>query len=227
MYGRRKAGQAWVSYLTDLLCTFGLERSASAPHLFKLHEGSILLEAHIDDLHAAGEQDQLQQLATCLQQHVQVKSFNIFEHGQNGEYEHLRRRRRLTAEGCYLRPSPAYIERCAAACNLNAAGKAPTTPLEAGDRNDHDEEHEKLDEQGRKRYMAVVGSLLYIAHDRHDAAHAVRLCAKDLQAPTTRIEARVTRVVRYLLATKDDEVLLPAGSGIGCGLNSLVGYSAQ
>jgi len=43
LYGRRKAGQAWVNYLTDLLCKFGLERSASAPRLLKLHEGSIFV----------------------------------------------------------------------------------------------------------------------------------------------------------------------------------------
>lgn len=48
-------------------------------------KGDMLLEAHVDDLYAAGSADQLRMLAEWLKEHVEVKK-DIFASGQVGVY---------------------------------------------------------------------------------------------------------------------------------------------
>ena len=55
LYGRRRAGQALVSWLADrLVKDLGLTRSELAPQLFFDSSGAVYVEAHMDDLHIAG-----------------------------------------------------------------------------------------------------------------------------------------------------------------------------
>eukprot|EP00975_Prorocentrum_lima_P030496 6395719-Prorocentrum_lima.AAC.1 len=67
----------------------------------------------MDDLHVTGDTADLQLLGAALGKKLAVKSWKIFGFGGEHVYSHLRRVRRLTAEGCWIKPNPGHIERCA------------------------------------------------------------------------------------------------------------------
>jgi hypothetical protein len=98
LYGRRKAAQAWHEFLAKQLQEeWGAQRCAAAPQLFM--KGSVLLEVHVDDVHAAGDHGELEDLAKFLASVVKVKVFTIIPFGSPGGYQHLRRERVLTDMG--------------------------------------------------------------------------------------------------------------------------------
>ena len=100
LYGRRKGTSAFVEFLASLLGQLGFERCAAAPQLFR--KRSTVMEAHVDDLHAAGEVEDLRQLAEKLEAHVAIKGDSIYRPGSTGEYEHLRRTRMRTRQDIFI-----------------------------------------------------------------------------------------------------------------------------
>ena len=70
-----------------------------------------------------------------------------------------------------------------------------------------------MDGEQHSIFRRVVGALLYLSHDRGDAAYAVRLLAKDLCAPSLDSWRRMKRVVRYLYHTRDLATFYPYGDG--------------
>ena len=105
----------------------------------------------------------------------------------------------MTKEGSYIKPNPKYVEAAAELLGLTDS-KPAATPLATGDRADSELESPKLDSEQHSIYRRVVGALLYLTHDRGDAAYAVRLLAKDLRTPTADSWRRMKSVARYLLS---------------------------
>ena len=149
----------------------------------------MLLEVHMDDIHTCGPTLALTKIGEMIKARLSVKHANIFEYGSKARYQHLRRERIMDEAGCYIKPNPKYVE--AAAELLGLVDSEPvSTPLAAGDRADSELESPKLDGEQHGMYRRVVGALLYLTHDRGDAAYAVRLLAKDARRTWTVGDAR-------------------------------------
>jgi hypothetical protein len=215
LYGRRKAPKEWLLFFGDLLKSIGLVQSSSAPHLFKSVDCQLVLEVHMDDIHACGPTLALTKLGEQIKEKLSVKHLHIFEYGSKARYQHLRRERIMDETGCYIKPNPKYVEAAAAVLGLTES-RPVSTPLAAGDRGDlefDEAESPKLDGGQHSIYRSVVGALLYLSHDRGDASYAVRLLAKDLCSPNMDSWRRMKRVVRYLYHTRDLATFYPYGDG--------------
>ena len=119
----------------------------------------------------------LKKLSDVIKARLSVKHANIFEYGSKARYQHLRRERIMDEAGCYIKPNPKYVEAAAELLGL-VDSKLVSTPLAAGDRADSELESPKLVGEQHGIYRRVVGALLYLTHDRGDAAYAARLLEK-------------------------------------------------
>jgi hypothetical protein len=214
LYGRRKAARAWVEYFANILVELGMTRCAAAPQLFK--KGSCVAEAHMDDLHFAGDLVELRSIIADIEKKVSIKPAVVIPFGEEGMYGYLRRERRVTTSGCWILPSVDIMRRCAVALGVEEATKVPSTPLASGDRGDSREEDDAqvLTEKEHGLYKAVVGALLHVRLDRQDVAFAVRLAAKRLRSPTILSMIRVKRIVKYVWLTRGLGIFIPNGGGI-------------
>ena len=195
--------------------SIGLVQSSSAPHLFKSVDCQVLLEVHMDDIHACGPTLALRRLGEQIQEKLSVKHVHVFEYGTTAKYQHLRRERIMDETGCYIKPNPKYVEAAAKVLGLEDS-KPVGTPLAAGDRGDlefDEAESPKLNGEQHSICRSVVGALLYLSHDRGDASYAVRLLEKDLCTPNMDSWRRMKRVVRYLYHTRDLATYYPYGDG--------------
>ncbi len=97
LYGRRKAAQYWTELLASIMTEFSLERSLSAPHLFRTPgapKDMIFMSSHMDDIHGEGPRKRLEALLAFLQTKLQIKfSHVIGDTEQHEKYEFLRRER--------------------------------------------------------------------------------------------------------------------------------------
>merc|ERR1712086_552500 len=214
LYGRRKAAKAWVAFLAAVMEHIGFIRCAAAPQLFKM--GSLLAEAHMDDVHFAGQHLEIRSFVKEMESRIAIKPPSVVVFGDEGSYSYLRRERRVCKDGCWILPSPAIIQRCAAALGVDSATSMVGGPLTAGDRGDGDEEEngEKLSEKEHALYKTVVGALLHIRLDRQDVAFAVRLAAKRIRGPTVQSMIRVKRIVKFLWVTRDVGIFIENGGGV-------------
>ena len=191
-----------------------MTRCPAAPQLFK--KGSVLAEAHMDDVHFAGDLAEVLALIKSIEESVKIKPPTVITHGSSGQYSYLRRDRYVTKDGCWIVPSQDIMRRCAVALGVDDAVKSPGTPLMSGDRGDSIEEDEAvpLTERESALYKTVVGALLHLRLDRQDIAFAVRLAAKRLRTATVLSMLRVKRIVKYVWTTRSLGIFIPSGGGI-------------
>ena len=81
LYGGRKAPKAWLDFFGALLVEkAGLVQSRSAPQFFRDTQGDMLLELHMDDLHAEGPDNILDDLAEVVKETFQSSTRCSSEH---------------------------------------------------------------------------------------------------------------------------------------------------
>ena len=109
----------------------------------------MLLEAHVDDLHLAGPKAELEKLVQgMLASGLHLKEAEYYSPVEPAEYTHLRRIRRISLEGRYIKPNPGHIVK--AAQLLGVANEKPDmvdrmSPRAANDRGEEPEDLAPLD----------------------------------------------------------------------------------
>ena len=97
----------------------GLSRSQNLPHLFRTPYGQVVVELHMDDLHASGLLDKmLQDIKKSVEPRVAIKHATTSPAGDNATFEHLRQKRIITAQGYYVRANSKDVERSATLLGL-------------------------------------------------------------------------------------------------------------
>ena len=117
LYGLRSAPQAWQEHLAAVLTSCGFQRLVSCPTLFRHSSRPLVLDIHVDDIHAAGEQRYLLWLFEELRGHLMVKVGAM--NGPGDEYEFLRGVRKRESSGMWIIPNPVYAEVTAKELGLN------------------------------------------------------------------------------------------------------------
>ena len=96
---------------------FGMERSTSAPHLYKSKgktSQQVVLSVHMDDVHGSGPRDKLEALVAFLRTKLHVKFADVLGDSEvKDEYVHLRRSRVATKGRCWVRPKQEHFRRMA------------------------------------------------------------------------------------------------------------------
>ena len=149
---------------------FALERSLSAPHLFKSqHEPfeQIMMSSHMDDIHGSGPRAKLQELVDFLNTKLQIKFARILGDTPEPEtYEFLWRERMVCGGKCWVRPRQMHFRRMAELMAVERC-KCPDTPVATGDRGDVEVSGDTaLDAEKHSTYRTVVGVLLHIGRPR-------------------------------------------------------------
>ena len=86
-------------------------------------------------MHASRLSDALEKLEVDSTERASVKHAMISRARESGIFEHLRRERVLTPEGCFVKSGSKYVERAASLLGSEKS-KFVSTPLAASDRND-------------------------------------------------------------------------------------------
>ena len=206
--GRRKGSKSWMEFLAKTLVECGLEQCPAAPQFYKgVRDGrrSIVLEAHMDDMHGGGVDCELEPFFAQLESMIMLK---IEMHYASGAvYDHLKRHRRRTPEGTYISPNARYVQGVAQALGLDGC-KSVATPSVIG-RQAEENDAEKLEGSDVKLFRSSVGSLAYAAIDREDVQLEINRLAKQMSSPTVGGMVMLRRVVRYMVGTADFEVKMP------------------
>ena len=153
------------------LCEMGGTRGKRDPTKFVFLERCLYLETHVDDAHCTGPDASMQWLyETFLQRGVKLKP------GQT--YEYLQRRCTRVPEGMLIEPLPRYVEETLQDLDLDSTSKGVSTPGSAKDLLAKDTGEKMLDATRAKTYASCVMRLVYLAQDRVDILHTVRLLSK-------------------------------------------------
>jgi hypothetical protein len=212
LYGRRKAAQYWTELLASIMTEFSLERSLSAPHLFRTPDAPkdmIFMSSHMDDIHGEGPRKRLEALVAFLQTKLQIKfSHVIGDSEQHEKYEFLRRERVVCNGKCWVRPRQTHFKRMAELMGVERC-KCPDTPVAAGDRGDLEiPDDPALDAEQHSTYRTVVGILLHIVVDRGDLGYGIRLVSRKIGQPTDGDWTRLKRLVKFAFGTREDWQLI-------------------
>lgn len=204
LYGRRKAGRAWVEHLAGLRRRFGSKSSNIAKQFFRRIDGMLVAEVHMDHWHGACGERELMLLAEALRSVSKSKHARVFSFGEGVAYTHSRRHRRLTPEGCYMNVNVAFVEVCSKVLGCSELGLS-----ESSDRNDEgvaeSEEtwHQELEREKANVYRQCLGALLSVTQARGDLACAVRLPAQGVAKPLESSWKRRKRLVGCPYGTRE------------------------
>ena len=208
-YGERCAAQSFQDFLASHLCEMGGTRGKRDPTKFVFLERCLYLETHVDDAHCTGPDASMQWLYdTLLQRGVKLKPTTIFGQGQT--YEYLQRRYTRVPEGMLIEPSPRYVEETLQDLAIDPTSKGVSTPGSAKDLLAKDAGEKMLDATRANTYASCVMRLVYLAQDRVDILHTVRLLSKVVSKPTEEAWARLKRLGRYLVGHPRSQTLLRA-----------------
>ena len=139
---------------------------------------------------------------------VKLKPVTILGQGQT--YEYLQRRYTRVPEGMLIEPSLRYVEETLQDLDLDPTSKGVSTPGSAKDLLAKDVGEKMLDVTRAKTYASCVMRLVYLAQDRVDILHTVRLLSKAVSKPTEEVWARLKRLGRYLVGHPRSQTLLRA-----------------
>ena len=208
-YGERCAAQAFQEFLAGHLCEMGGTRGKRDPTKFVFLERCLYLETHVDDAHCTGPDASMQWLYdTLLQRRVKLKPTTILGQGQT--YEYLQRGYTRVPEGMLIEPSLRYVEETLQDLALDPTSKGVSTPGSAKDLLAKDAGEKMLDATRAKTYASCVMRLVYLAQDRVDILHTVRLLSKAVSKPTEEAWARSKRLGRCLVGHPRSQTLLRA-----------------
>ena len=84
---------------------------------------------HLDDYHACGPREQLEELQAEISKHVRVKEWFIHAPGEHEEYEHLHRKRVMKHDGTWIKANSKHIEQVQELLGLQECKPAPTPAI--------------------------------------------------------------------------------------------------
>ena len=210
IYGRRRAGQAWVNHFAAILESLGLRRCAIAPQFFSDSSRGIYVEVHMDDLHGTAPEGVAQELLKAIGEQVAVKTYGPTRPGD--KYVHLKRRREVCHGGVLIGADDKHIARVAVALGLercNPVGMPSTVELNM----QPGEDDRPLSDEDTKLYRSCVGTMMYWALDREDVQLETSVLARHLKSPTEHYMKLVKRLVRYAKGATGFKAWMPAPVG--------------
>lgn len=192
-------------YLTfdEVLDTIGYRRLGVDWAMWVNPETVALIAAHVDDITACGKDEELLEAKERISRVLGVKDLRDITWYLNitCKYDF--------ENGHFLLSQTDSIVRLLEEYDMNNAFEV-ATPMVISDRNKWEEEStDLLNDRNKRRYQALVGSLLYLMHaTRPDIAYVIIRLSQYLAKPRTSHLERLLRILRYLKRTKDATLVL-------------------
>ena len=206
--GQRDAAKIWYNYFTGYLKEFHkLEACVECPALLRGDHCMMLI--HVDDVLMVCDPFWLkQQFLPDLQKRFRVSHQVAEKVGESVDF--LKRKYSLTEYGIVVTPSARHVEDIIEKFEKYNNGrkarlaKSPNFPALFQEQKDVKE----LDDKKSSQFKSLVGSLLYVSHDRWDIAFAVKSLASFLKRPTVVAWSALAKIVGYLKVSPTVSLLL-------------------
>ena len=205
LYGLKQSGYLWHQLIDDFLRLLGLEPSAEEPNLYIGTD--VLLLLYVDDILVADRANmttntRISDLTPAeLIIEKLMERFNMVNLGDAKKFVGMELVK--SAQGYDLHQEgyiDSMLERYGQA---NAAGYITPTDVNVDLFRGQNVEDRELDDQQRKLYQAMIGSLMYAAQgSRPDISFAVTTLSRFNAKPLTCHMTAARRVLRYLKTTK-------------------------
>jgi hypothetical protein len=204
LYGLKDAGLTWFEFICKGLTSekIGFKQSTTDPCLFI--KDNVLLTLYVDDAAIfSPDKAAIDKVIRLLQE-----NYDLTDEGELKDYLGVRIEK--LKDGSVKMHQKRIIDRCL------AIAKIPTDPEAKTKLHDTPAEGGKIlhkDESGGPRkqdwnYRSEIGCLTYLqGMSRPDIAYAVHQAARFSNSPKLSHEQHVKRILRYLLATRDEGLI--------------------
>ena len=196
IYGLCQAARQFYVRLDDILQNIGYTRLSADWAIWLANDDSgSFIACHVDDMAVGGSTSELMRIKTCIRAHLELKDL--------GELRIYLNISILSTPDVFYLSQVDYIDKVLHEFNMTNAHPA-TTPMLEDDRKRWEEKTSSLlDEEGKRRYQAAVGSILYIMHaTRPDIAFTIIRLSQFASSPRLIHWEGIKRVLRYLKGTK-------------------------
>lgn len=206
LYGLKQAGREWFKLLKSKLIADGWTQSLKDPCLFKKsqNEQIMVLVVYVDDVVIMGaKEEDVAAIKLKIGENFKVKDLGElhFILGVRITRERDSKRILIDQEALIKRTISKYLDFPCKVSKTPLAVNAKLTKYEG-----------ECDEASRRRYQAIVGSLLYISrYTRPDLSFAVGVVSKFAQNPGPEHFDAINRIIGYLKGTITTKVLLKGG----------------
>ena len=192
--------------MDTVLADIGYRRLSSDWAIWTNPDTGAIIAAHVDDMSACGTEEQLAEVKEKISLVLGVKDLGDITRylSINFEYD--------VSAGIFRLSQADYIARLLDEYGMQDAFEV-TTPMLDSDKAkwDNMEEYPLLDDHQKKRYQALVGSLLYLMHaTRPDIAYTVIRLSQFSAQPRISHWDGLKRILRYLKATQGTALVLGA-----------------
>lgn len=208
IYGLKQAARAWNNAAKATLNQAGFQQSRADPCLFTSKEqGGALIHVllYVDDLLVIGKNAEItRKIGEQLNQYFEMTDLGDVKHYLGIQVERKE-------DGSFLIHQQTKIHHMLKEHGMLEA-KPVATPMETGFLSNN-VDSSRL--PNNKQYRQAVGSLLYFSTvSRPDIALSVGILCRQVERPTESDWNTVKRVMRYLVSTINQKLLLPAGGDL-------------
>ena len=200
LYGTKQASRLFAKALCDFLLQYGFERIDDDDTLFRLDKDGeyLILSTYVDDgIACHSNQAIFDDFLEALGRRFEISAkgdLNLFC-GVAIDYDREAGTLKMSQE--------VYVKDTLRRFGMELCHHA-STPLPPETHMVSAEEDELVDEEQRAMYMALIGSLQWIAnYTRPDICYAVNQCSRFLQAPGKQHIIYARHILRYLAGTAD------------------------
>lgn len=193
IYGLCQAARQFYIRLDEILTEIGYVRVGIDWALWLGKDGSCIA-SHVDDMAACGSPEQLDSAADHIRKYLDLKDF-----GEISRYLGINITRRGND---YLLSQDHYIESLLEEYDMVQCHLVSTPMLSLDSLKDSESDSGLLDDNLKKKYQSLVGSLLYLVHGtRPDISFSVIRLSQYSSKPRMVHWIALKRILRYLKGT--------------------------
>lgn len=203
IYGLHQSARQFYLKLDEVLADIGYRRLGADWAIWTHPATGGIIATHVDDMSACGRDEQLTEAKDRIGKILGVKDLGDITRYLNitCDYDF--------EKGRFLLSQVDYIMRLLEDYDMSNAFEV-TTPMVITDREKwEDSSSDLLNDRNKKRYQALVGSLLYLMHaTRPDLAYSVIRLSQYSAKPRSCHWEGLQRILRYLKRTKQATLIL-------------------
>jgi hypothetical protein len=199
LYGMRKAAQGWEQHYSMTLVSSGFVQGTSAPTVFYHPVCGTRCVVHGDDFTFMGEELALKKWKVLMSDWYDIKFRGILGPDAHDikEIVILGRLLRWVGNGVEYEADPKHRQLLMKNEGMNETSKSVVSPLVKT--VDTEEEKEKLDKVGQKKFRGGAARANFLGLDRPDTQFATKEACRGMANPSIGDVAKIKRMVRYLI----------------------------
>jgi len=199
MYGTRDAAQGWEkTYREAMVQDLGFRRGGANPCIFTHDELDINVTVHGDDFFMEGTAEALDVFQAKLLKKFEGKVKGVLAR-PGDELRVLNRVVRRTPNGYEWEADQRHADLIISGAGLAGDSKSLATPGRKLTAKEQEVAEEPLGPEQATLFRALAARANFLASDRPDIAFAVKELCRGMSLPTTRDEAAMKRLARYLV----------------------------